>query len=310
MRIMRRTPGMAKLCCSLILLLLSSVTQQACADSIPELSIFRQAYPGVEFDSSFDNAIGDWKIAVTSDGRTSVLYRADGRYLSPEQSASKEQYRQLVYRFPEQLPDPANFTPEQIERISRFGSTENRRSGPVSSPAFFDAIYDCATQQAVEKHIVSVSFLGKHVRVHEKIVAPLARVEAGIKALAQKDATVAEFIRTLGSVDGYYWRQIRDTAGKSFHSMGLAIDLLPRNWQSKIVYWNWEKNKGNEQWMLIPLSERWMPPESVVRMFEHEGFIWGGKWPVWDNMHFEYRPELLAGRMGFRGEEISAGGLR
>ncbi|HQN03589.1 MAG TPA: M15 family metallopeptidase, partial [Rectinema sp.] len=54
--------------------------------------------------------------------------------------------------------------------------------------------------------------------------------------------------------------------------------------------------KGNEDWMLIPLSERWMPPKRVIDIFEKEGFIWGGKWTVWDNMHFEYRPELILGR--------------
>ena len=25
-----------------------------------------------------------------------------------------------------------------------------------------------------------------------------------------------------------------------------------------------------------------------------EGFIWGGYWAIWDNMHFEYHPELRA----------------
>ena len=27
--------------------------------------------------------------------------------------------------------------------------------------------------------------------------------------------------------------------------------------------------------------------------FEKHGFIWGGKWIIWDNMHFEYRPEVV-----------------
>ena len=45
--------------------------------------------------------------------------------------------------------------------------------------------------------------------------------------------------------------------------------------------------------MLIPLKDRWMPPASVVQLFADEGFIWGGNWPIWDNMHFEYRPELV-----------------
>ena len=46
-------------------------------------------------------------------------------------------------------------------------------------------------------------------------------------------------------------------------------------------------------WMTLPLDKRWMPPLKVIQAFESEGFIWGGKWPVWDNMHFEYRPELI-----------------
>jgi hypothetical protein len=31
----------------------------------------------------------------------------------------------------------------------------------------------------------------------------------------------------------------------------------------------------------------------VIRIFEEEGFIWGGKWAMYDTMHFEYHPELL-----------------
>ncbi|MBQ5781449.1 MAG: M15 family metallopeptidase, partial [Spirochaetaceae bacterium] len=44
---------------------------------------------------------------------------------------------------------------------------------------------------------------------------------------------------------------------------------------------------------LTPLSQRWMPPQKVIEIFEEQGFIWGGKWGIWDNMHFEYRPELI-----------------
>ena len=35
------------------------------------------------------------------------------------------------------------------------------------------------------------------------------------------------------------------------------------------------------------------PPEAVVEAFESEGFAWGGKWELYDPMHFEYRPELF-----------------
>jgi hypothetical protein len=45
--------------------------------------------------------------------------------------------------------------------------------------------------------------------------------------------------------------------------------------------------------MLIPLEKRWMPPQEVIAAFEREGFAWGGKWDFFDNMHFEFRPELF-----------------
>jgi hypothetical protein len=36
-----------------------------------------------------------------------------------------------------------------------------------------------------------------------------------------------------------------------------------------------------------------MPPSVVVEIFEKHGFVWGGKWYHFDNMHFEYRPEII-----------------
>ena len=38
------------------------------------------------------------------------------------------------------------------------------------------------------------------------------------------------------------------------------------------------------------------PPAAVIKAFEDEGFIWGGRWAIWDNMHFEYHPELFVAR--------------
>ena len=51
-----------------------------------------------------------------------------------------------------------------------------------------------------------------------------------------------------------------------------------------------EKKHGILWWICVGW---WIPPLAVIAVFESEGFIWGGKWGVWDNMHFEYRPELI-----------------
>ena len=261
-----------------------------------ELAVLKAAYPSITIASTFDSQIGDWKITMTKGGSTKDLYWAEGRYLPKELLASKDNYRTLIFYIPKKPEDPSTFKKEQIEKIREFGSSESRESAPVSPTSFFEIIYNTSSREDLEAHIVKTEFLGKRVNVHELIVEPLKKVESKILSISRTDEQVRDFIQSIGSIDGYSWRQIRDTSGMSFHSIGLAIDILPRGWQDKIVYWNWEKNKGNDDWMLIPLEDRWAPPDLVVDIFEDEGFVWGGKWTVWDNMHFEYRPEMILGR--------------
>ena len=101
------------------------------------------------------------------------------------------------------------------------------------------------------------------------------------------------FIEKLDSADSYSWRSISDSGNRSFHSLGLAFDILPKGWKTKNLYWAWRRDLDKENWMLLPLDRRWMPPQKVIEIFESHGFLWGGKWIIWDNMHFEYRPEVI-----------------
>ncbi|QQO07793.1 M15 family metallopeptidase [Breznakiella homolactica] len=270
--------------------------QISAAAEPPELAIFRKAYPDVIFESAWNDGIGDWRIRITVPGqpaRTTELCWAGGRFLPAAQLANRDSYWGLLYPYAEKLPDPADFTPEEIARIRGFSSDENRRTGAGSPPFFFDALYDSASQDSLEKHIITVTFLGKRVRVHQRLEAPLKRADERITALARTDSGVQTFINELTQIDGYFWREIRDTSRRSFHSLGLAIDILPAGYGNKIIYWSWQKDRDPENWMLTPLSQRWMPPDPVIAIFEDEGFIWGGKWSIWDNMHFEYHPELI-----------------
>lgn len=117
-------------------------------------------------------------------------------------------------------------------------------------------------------------------------------MEQRINEAATTDPTIKPFIAEINQLDAYYWRLIAGTNRKSFHSLGIAVDILPKNLKGKAIYWSWTKDV-NPDWMLTPLADRWMPPQSVIDIFEDEGFIWGGKWGIWDNMHFEYHPELI-----------------
>ncbi len=285
-----------KFCCSaLFVLFLRSTIPAAIFAEPAEIPVFRQAYPDLSFQTVYDTVLQDWKIDITTvyNGRHFILYWDDGRMIPPEARKQEKTYWPLLYRYADTIPDPAAFTPAQIEQIRKFSSTENRRNGASTPLFFFDSVYDAASRTETERHLSQVTFLGKQISVHEKITGPLHRVQNKIYNLAASDPEVQLFITSISQADGYYWRDIRDRTTRSFHSYGLAIDLLPDGWKSKILYWGWQKQRDPVNWMLTPLSKRWMPPESVIQIFESEGFIWGGKWGIWDNMHFEYRPELI-----------------
>lgn len=275
------------------------VTSLAFSADPAGLEIFKKAYPDITFTTEYVSSLKDWKITLTipqgTGSRTEVLYWSNGSLLPYEELKNKDKYWTLLYAYnsKEDLADPADFTPEQIAAMKNFGSDENRKNGAGTPMFFFDAIYDSKTQVSLERHIISTKFLGKPIRIHERLKSPLAKVEARINKLAETDKEVKTFLDGLSKNEAYYWRLIAGTNRKSFHSLGIAIDVQPKYYGGKDVYWSWAKDRDPENWMLTPLSKRWMPPKSVIKIFEDEGFIWGGKWVIWDNMHFEYHPELI-----------------
>jgi hypothetical protein len=72
----------------------------------------------------------------------------------------------------------------------------------------------------------------------------------------------------------------------------VAVDLLMRAQTDMETYWQWTAAKGID-WRAVPAEKRQNPPAAVIRAFEDQGFIWGGRWSRYDTMHFEYHPELL-----------------
>ena len=257
------------------------------------LHIFRESYPNVNFTSVYDPELGDFLITITAGNQSADLYWQDSRFLPFSELENKDMFLPLLYEYEKEVADPATFTQEDIDYINEYSSVENRRNGPCTPPYLYDVVYDCLTHQRVEKHIKNHMFLGKRTKVHEEIIPALDRIQKRLKELSAKDAEVKTFIEKLSSADGYNWRTIRDSRNRSFHSLGIAIDVLPKGWGSKNVYWAWRRDIDPDRWMLLPLERRWMPPAKVIEVFEEEGFIYGGKWLIWDNMHFEYRPEVI-----------------
>lgn len=254
------------------------------------------AYPDAIDSIDYDVKNNDWAITMGN----IRLFWAHGRLLPQEEIQNWQKWRALIdYLYPKEIPDPKNFSKSLIEQIKSESHSEQRNNAPIYNPVFYDALYDGLTRRKIESHITRFDYLGLRVSVHKAIVPALKRVEKSLNEIAKENSEVAMFIQNISSIDGYNWREIADSPSRSNHSWGIAIDILPKNWGNKNIYWNWI-SWWNKDWMLIPLERRWMPPLEVIKVFEEEGFIWGGKWHLWDTMHFEYRPELLVlQRWGF-----------
>lgn len=251
------------------------------------LKSFQHTYPdAVKAVTVID---GDWTIQVGD----RLFYWAEGRLLPPELREKQENYRPHGFSvYPPAIPDPAGYSPADIDALRAFGAREARLDTDDPYMGFQAALYGGAVREEIETHQVKAVFLGNNIVIHEHIAEPLSRVEQQIRILAQEDPETARFVGSIDSVGGYNWRPIQGTRRQSYHSWGLALDIQPKQLGNKVMYWFWERI-FNDNWMSVPLERRWIPPAGVIQAFENEGFIWGGRWALYDNMHFEYRPELL-----------------
>jgi len=245
-----------------------------------------QAYPNriekVEFRSS------DWALLMDN----TWYYFAGGRILPEHRIDHADEYRSLpFYPYPAELPAWVRPTAEEAERYSTW--TTNRRQNRVRrSPYFLDALWQASSRAETENRMVRITFLGLRARIHHAIQGELALVETRIRAIALLNPEVQTWIESLNQLEGYGWRNIADTQARSYHSYGLAVDLLPRSMGRLQTYWLWTSQYRTDWWN-VSYNERYHPPAAVITIFETYGFVWGGKWPLFDTMHFEYRPEIL-----------------
>lgn len=148
------------------------------------------------------------------------------------------------------------------------------------------------TEAQIRKNARSIGFLGRRVFVNDVVAEALDAVERDVLAVAETDDEVASWIDELEVAYSFMNRRIAGTAMRSQHAFGLAIDLEPASYEGRQVYWRWTR-AWTRAWHETPLEQRWSPPARVIGIFERHGFLWGGKWAHFDNIHFEYRPEII-----------------
>ncbi|MCL2231386.1 MAG: M15 family metallopeptidase [Treponema sp.] len=241
------------------------------------LLAFAQGYPGNVSNVEFLN--NDWTMLVNG----KRFYYANGRFLPEEIRVQWE-----------------NYLPYDFYAYPWKGTAAQRKifiDNPVyaaGSSFLFETLYSSPAEDESWNLQEKYSFLGVKMLIHPLIKPKLDSILTQIRAAARTDSSINRWIAELhtGAPSfGWTWRVIAGTNRRSNHSYGTAIDLLPRDLKGRLTYWRWnsDTNVGAE----IDSKTYYLPPETVIKIFEEHGFIWGGNWALIDTMHFEYRPEIL-----------------
>lgn len=218
------------------------------------------------------------------DEESQSLLFSDGTRIPYDDGLEKESYEALL--------DRASLR-DQMEQVYPAGwpfelPAINHDPGRVRHEGFFRKIYG-ATAEEVRARLVAVPWL------HGKSIS-MTRINGVDKALgrvrdklADESPEVQALVKKpLGS---FNWRVIAGTGRLSMHSFGLALDFEFPSGAHR--YWLWT-GRDRDGELAYPSELLHTPGLAViVKIFESEGFIWGGKWYHYDTMHFEYRPELL-----------------
>ncbi|MCL1836720.1 MAG: M15 family metallopeptidase [Treponema sp.] len=249
-------------------------------------------YPGrvekAEFREGRGGISGDWAVLV----RGEWYYYAGGKLLPEELLDKADDYSPIAfYNYQRELPA---WREPSAEQTARFGEmAANRQRGTRRrAPHFFDALWRAHDREESYQRVKSIRFLGHTVAVHYGILEELSLVEEHILAAAKADPQVQSWISNISEMAGWSWRNVANSQSRSYHSYGVAIDILPKSLGGRETYWLWASERKPDWWN-IPYEDRFHPPDAVIKAFEAYGFVWGGKWPYFDTMHFEYRPEVF-----------------
>lgn len=165
---------------------------------------------------------------------------------------------------------------EQAEGLQK----ENFDPGRVRNYKFLSAIYGGNCSE-IEKKLTNADFIHSRLRFNGENEANINLKKVGnqVKPLLSKGSIYSNIFPISGT---YNYRYIAGTGNLSPHSFGIAIDLHV----DRRDYWKWaSKDQGAERIKGYP--------QELVKAFEDNYFIWGGKWQHFDVMHYEYRPEII-----------------
>lgn len=157
-------------------------------------------------------------------------------------------------------------------------------AGRIRNEAFFKKMYG-KTQGEMNKNLTTIVWCPKTVGQTLRI-STVNGVDKQLKKVSDELDQHPEWKKYLSGPSTVNWRVVAGTNRLSPHSYGMTIDMGV----AQSNYWKWDHPKASET---DPIDYRNRFPLELVQIFEKYGFIWGGRWYHYDNMHFEYRPEVL-----------------
>lgn len=158
---------------------------------------------------------------------------------------------------------------------------ENFDPGRVRSYLLLNEVYGSSREQ-IEKNLTNVNFAYQNYRFNKNNSAAesLDKVSKTLLELAKTNNKISSFINPANGTFNY--RIISGTGRLSAHAYGIAIDIA----SDKRDYWKWATREQGKARLI-------QYPDELVKVFEENNFIWGGKWGHFDILHFEYRPEII-----------------
>lgn len=153
--------------------------------------------------------------------------------------------------------------------------------GRIRVYGLLNEVYGCNLEE-INKNLISINtYYGTFpFNKQNGAAANLKKVMQEIGEVAKNNGGILQFLLPISGTFNY--RTIQDTGRLSAHAYGIAIDLN----RSDSDYWKWaSEDDGTKRIASYP--------KELVKIFEDNGFIWGGKWKHFDILHFEYRPEFI-----------------
>lgn len=170
---------------------------------------------------------------------------------------------------------------EQQYNLKNINDIANEDPGRIRHYQLLKEVYG-NTKKEIEANLKNLKFGNKYYAFNSKNNAyeNLNKSMNEVINICKVDNTVYNYIYPISGTFNY--RVISGTNRLSPHSFGIAIDLA----SNKSDYWKWASKEAGKK----RLNSY---PKNIVKIFENNNFIWGGKWKHFDILHFEYRPEFI-----------------